>query len=444
MAYDTGAAEPLPAAAPASAGADPDDDSEAQAAADQAARYAAWRARSQRTKTKKQNGFIPDWSTNRDYRRGKSSADAADSTRIRSVVDWAFTKAKAAQLFSQVPEVRGEAKLPELAPAVPVFVRELNEALGKAKVGVAMDEALPDVINAAGIGVVLMAYEAITEMRKALKVDISLMTPEQAEMVKQMPGAYEDVPFVLDQRFTATHISPDDFLWPLEFKGSDFDKSPWLGYTGRATWTQARQMFPKLTDEDKDAVLGQRDRSKEQAGSDDERDGEEMVEFDDIYYRAFCYDADCKSYSVIKRITFVRGKDEPVVDENWKGQRPLPDGRYVGACDYPVRVLTLTYMSDEAIPPSDSAMGRPMVDELIKSRSQAYEQREFSKPMRWFDVNRVDPTIMDQLMAGTYQGMIPTQGPGDRVIGEVARASFPRETFELENLLKEEIGRAHV
>ena len=136
-------------------------------------------------------------------------------------------------------------------------------------------------------------------------------------------------------------------------------------------------------------------------------------------------------------MVFINGQDMPVVDETWRGQEPNPEtGDVIGAQRYPIRVLTLTYISDEAIPPSDSAVGRSQVNEINKARGQMILQREHSIPIRTFDVNRVDPTIQFSLMRGTWQGMIPVQGVGTNIITEVARSSFPIENFKFDEIAK--------
>jgi hypothetical protein len=93
-------------------------------------------------------------------------------------------------------------------------------------------------------------------------------------------------------------------------------------------------------------------------------------------------------------------------------------------------VLTLTYVSDMANPPSDTEMGRPQVQELSAIRTDLIRQRRHSRPVRWIDTNMVDPDVADQLTKGVWQDFIPMNGPGDNAIGEVARASYPRENWE--------------
>jgi hypothetical protein len=68
-----------------------------------------------------------------------------------------------------------------------------------------------------------------------------------------------------------------------------------------------------------------------------------------------------------------------------------------------------------------------------------FANRDRSIPLRWFDVNRVDPLIQINLMRGVHQGMIPMQGDGNRAIGEVARASYPAEDFAFDKATKEDL-----
>jgi hypothetical protein len=66
-------------------------------------------------------------------------------------------------------------------------------------------------------------------------------------------------------------------------------------------------------------------------------------------------------------------------------------------------------------------------------------QRLHSIPIRWADSNRVSQGTRSLLEKGTFQGFIMTNGPGDRAVGEVARASFPPEKFEIDRIIKNEL-----
>jgi hypothetical protein len=382
--------------------------------------------------------LVSNWSTSIDMRRGKPFTSQTDEETVNVPSDWILTKAKMAALFSQLPAVHLDHhpdSLPDNSPFVPTFERRLNDLLRKGGVESAMDECLPDCINAAGIGVVLVSYEAITEDR-------------------ELPGApdptsgeetTESVPYPVDKRYCISRISPADFLWPVSFVGSNFDNAPLLGRSGRTPWPDAKRRFG-LTDEEKTRVLGDsrtlldrltHDAERENGGNIDER-----VSFDEVFIKDHYYDEDAKSFCSIRHLVFVAGKDEPVIDEPWKGQQQGEDGGYIGAEKYPLRVLTLDYISDEAIPPSSSAIGRTQVNELNKSRGQIIKQRERSLPLRWMDVNRVDPSIQHSIMRGTWQAAIPVQGDGGRALGEVARSAFPPENFEFDKIIKGDLHEA--
>lgn len=395
--------------------------------------------------------LIQNWQLNVDYRRGKPFSSQSDEDRVQVPLDFSLTEMKQSLLFSQVPAVRlnhpPQTISPEVAPWLNTFEQRINDQLVQAGIEHAMDECLPDCINAAGIGVVMVSYEAITLPKEVPAIDMALLPPEVQAQIMQSgmmpdgsPVPMQVVPDVVDHRYVIERISPANFLWPVSFSGSDFDKAPWIGRTGQVTWAVAQQRW-NLDPKNKHKFLGMDRRTDQDAISTDlDKDGEngdEFVEFDEVFFREQQYSADSTSYAAIHHLIFVNGQEQPVVDEPWKGQELDEEtNTIIGAQRYPIRVLTLTYISDEAIPPSDSAMGRSQVNEINKARTQMILQREHSIPIRTFDVNRVDPTIQYSLMKGTWQGMIPVQGVGTNIITEVSRSSFPNENFKFDEIAK--------
>jgi hypothetical protein len=209
------------------------------------------------------------------------------------------------------------------------------------------------------------------------------------------------------------------------------------------TWAEAKSAF-NLRDEDRDRTTSKDTSSQDRLVPENGlRSDEDVVTFDEVYYWRHLFHTEEKYFDAIQRVVLVNGLDRPVVDEPWRGQRfDETTGSYVGACRFPIRILTLTYISGQFVPPSDSAIARPQVNELIRSRSQMVQQRDHSIPIRWYDVNRVDPDVQESLMRGTWQGFIPTNGNGQNAIGEVARASYPREDFEFDRIAKQDIAEA--
>ena len=396
--------------------------------------------------------LIQQWSINVDYRRGKPYASQTDEDRIAVNLDWSLTKQKQASLFSQIPAVRvnhpPQTVSKEVAPWLHSFEQRINDSLLTAGIETAMDECLPDCINAAGIGVVTVSHEALTEMVEVPAVDLATIPPEiQAQILQSgmmpdgTPIPMETVPKVLDHRYVVSRISPSDFLWPVAFAGSDFDNAPWIGRTGRITWAEAQERWDLPDEERQKYVSNDRPLINLDAISTDSdkevESGDEYVTFDEIFYKEFQY-GKAQLYAAIHHIVFLTGRDTPVTDEPWKGQQTIEDA-LIGAYRYPIRVLTLSYITDDAIPPSDTAIGRPQVDEINKSRTQMILQRERSIPIRWFDVNRIDPAIQYSLMRGTWQGMIPVQGIGTNVIGEINHSGMPQENFAFYTIAKNDL-----
>lgn len=406
---------------------------------------------------KARRNLHPEWKRNVELRIGRVSVNLQpgmplDNGEVHSTInpDWALTKAKTAMLYSQVPEVQGTHENAKYAKAIPPFMKQLNYELGdkRANVGVAMEEVLNDVVNAAGIGFIEVGYAARFE---DVDVPTQNTTGMHPDLAAQVPT--QNVPRLVDDKFFATRGSPTDLLWPSEFVGSNFDDGDWIGRDGKCSWPEALNNYgydktdrPNgLKPEDKDSCLGSDDemsenrnlRAQPEAGSlSDSR----SVEYSVIYYWRYKVDPDEKCFRCIWKLVYIKGRQEPVVHEPWRGQKKDPTtGKYIGSLKFPIRVLTLTYITDNPVPPSDSAAGRPQILDMQRSRGQMFKNRERSIPIRWFDVNRIDPTIQDSLMRGTWQGMIPTNGDGSRSIGEIARASYPSEDLSFDQSAKQDL-----
>lgn len=417
-------------------------------------RHAAFRQRIQSCKTLRRK-LVREWAISVDYRRGKPFASQSDEDRIVVNLDWSYTKMKQASLFSQVPTARvnhpPQTLSKEVAPWLHAFEQKINDTLVQAGIETAMDECLPDCINAAGIGIVMVSHEALTEMVEVPAIDFATLPPQVHDHILKynvMPDGSEipmaPVPRIVDHRYRTSRISPSDFLWPSSFTGSDFDDSPWIGRSGRLPWAEAKQRW-NLNEEDKKKYLGGDRNLEDSISHEPEKElevGDEFVDFDEIFYKEFQF-GESKKFSAIHHLVFIASIDKPVVDEPWKGQELNTEtNQLIGAQRYPIRVLSLSYVTDDAIPPSDSAIGRPQINEINKSRTQMIQQREHSLPIRWFDVNRVDPTIQYNLMKGVWQGMIPVQGQGTNIIGEVPRSAMPQENLAFYRMAMEDLSLA--
>jgi len=406
--------------------------------------------------------LLTTWQDNVMYRVGKPFREAPDDDTVNIPADWSRTKNKQAQIFTQCPTINLRARVPGLAAAAPLAAAALNfELQEKIHAEYAMDECAGDGINASGIMISMVKYlAAFGETVDVPVVDTSTIPPGDLEvMIKEKLIETRPYTPTLYECYDIDRISPARFLWPVEFKGSNWQKAPWLGHEGYMPLTDAKRMGWVEEDEEGEAM------EVDELLIDDDLELKQLpvgryVKYIQIFYRAAFFDPQERHPLKIKRMVLVESRTEgdeevdPVVDEDFQWQewvegtaeveavlpspenpqgtpaQPARQGRYIGMTNFPIKVRTLTTVSDLAIPPSDSEMGRPQVKEMIRSRSQMIRQREHSLPIRWFDVNMVDEEIAALLRAGVMQDMIPMNGPGSNAIGEVARANYPRENFE--------------
>jgi hypothetical protein len=385
---------------------------------------------------KDRRDLIEDWTDNVEFHRGKPFQDDSDRDRIALNKDWPRVKARVAMLFGQMPEVRLKPKQEAFAAGMPVFAKELNDTLKRADADEAIFQALTDHTATSGIGVVLCTYQKRTDIvQQEQPMDVSMLPPEiqMQLMATGQPPPMEaiDQEVTTDALFGVSRLSPSNLLWQTAFTGFNFDKSDLIGHTGEMNWAEAQNEF-SLQDDVKEKVLGQGkevDQTLKQNDPDQPHEGrQEVVEYDEVFYWAYRFDPMEKYFKRIKRIVFVRGLTDPVVHEDWAGQRfDEQAGTYVGACRFPIRCLKTAYVSDDPIPPCESAIGRPQVLELMDFHDDQRDQRKRNKPIRGINTNKVDPDTITQIMRGDWQGFVPINGRVEDAIGEVGRANYPPE-----------------
>ena len=163
----------------------------------------------------------------------------------------------------------------------------------------------------------------------------------------------------------------------------------------------------------------------------------------EIWLRAARFDPKVKHPEWFRQLVFIDGIQKAVLYRDSPYQRFDPQtGRFlVGMRRNPIHMKALRYVADSAYPPSDCTISRHQVDELSEARTQMRKQRKRSLPLRWIDRNRAAPDDIDRIKRGDVQSIIPTDGRGDEIIGEVARAEFPRENFNIVNVIQQDIDK---
>lgn len=398
---------------------------------------------------------VHQWKRNVEMRQGQPNgaisspiADEDDDYQSDYNPDWFLTKTKTASLFSQVPRVILTHRNQAFRPAVGPFAKEINYELGarRCNVGAAMFECMSDVVNASGIAAIEVGYAARFEDKEVPTQEARMLPPDMQTALQaagQLP--METVPVATDYRFFTDRISPADLLTPGGFTGSDFDKGPFIGRRFLTSWAEASVEF-KLDDEDKESLVSEGDIAPSdetlRVGKDSDSAPSEMkaIKGKRLYYWRSRVDPHCKSFDEIWEIVWLESREKPVKHEKWTGQKfDDKSKKFIGSLRFPIRVCTTTYISDNPIPPSDSQAGRPQVNDLRRSRNQMFQNRAYSIPFRWFNTDKTDPSMHDLLMRGQVQGMLPVQGDGSKVFGEIARASYPAEDLTFDKVAQADL-----
>ncbi len=259
----------------------------------------------------------PEWKRCVELRLGRVSGvytggiSVTDDVQTEINPDWALTKTKTANLFSQVPMVRGERENKQFSAAISPFLKQMNYEIGdkRCAVGSAMEEVLNDAVNAAGIGGVLVGYAARQEDVEMPTEDLSHIPPQVVDaLIKAKKIPTTTTTHKVSDMFYATRLSPTDLLWPAEFVRSNFDDADWLGREGKCPWAVGKVEF-RLSDEDKDEVLaGDENREDQDLRSDVERaalSNLKQIAFTEIYYWRYRFDPEEKSFKAIWRIVWV-------------------------------------------------------------------------------------------------------------------------------------------
>lgn len=368
------------------------------------------------------------WKKNVEAYMGEA-AKKDDSIAVN--VDFYNTEQKKAQLFFRTPEVILTPKLPGMEQQTVLFQEVLNHAIGPHDLNAAavMDECLFDVLCPAGIMAMKIGYEAIADGTQAVSVG---MGPDG------MPVTME-APRIVSEKYLMERLSPRALLLPADFHGSDYDKAFWKGFKFVMDLSEAKAkgwVPPDFSSngEDKYRLAG------------DERDWgvkRQVVVGAEIWYQTAKFDPSVKHPDHMRRLVIIDGVDEPVVHTDSPYQRfDTETGKFlVGMKGSPVHVGAIRYVSDTAFPPSDCTIARPQVDEMSKGRTQMVQQRERSLPMRWVDRNRVGPEEVEKIKRGEVQQVWPVDGNGGEIIGEVARADYPRENFTFAQIAQNDIDR---
>jgi len=121
----------------------------------------------------------------------------------------------------------------------------------------------------------------------------------------------------------------------------------------------------------------------------------------------------------------------------------ISDGKLVnGMKGNPIHILTLRYVSDQAIPPSDATLWRQAVDELSVGRTQMVQNRDRATPIMMADASRLPKESLEKIQNGEVQEIIVVDSVDNSnpPIVEVRRATWPRENFAFNDIINRDIN----
>lgn len=359
-------------------------------------------------------------------------------------LDFANVEQKKALLYFRNPDVDLSAAPGHeaQADAIQAFRHLLNETLGPDGVDAEtmMDELLSDVLCPSGIGFSVLGMEVTTDGTTQMQMGTE-PSPQPGAVLGlsdagQVP-VMQPVPNIIHQQYFWSRISPLYGLLPARFHGKNFDNAPWLGYKFEIDKQLGIRQFG-LTEDEANKAGDEPDR----LNTDETPKGRDT---DVIYgycisYKGSLYRSDVKHPEEIWRLMVIKGVDR-IIKHDRPYQKMAPDGKtIIGMRGHFIHVYVPRYVSDSAIPPSDVSMSRHQVDELSKGRSQMIQQRDRAKPMRWLNINNVDPAQKDKIVRGEWQDIVLTTTDGKEMMGEVAHAQFSRENFEFNRIIKADVS----
>lgn len=363
-----------------------------------------------------------------------------DTTAVN--VDFYNTEQKKAQLFYQQPDVQLAPKDGQGAEVSALFQKVLNYYLGKDEIDVEdmMDEALVDMLVPAGYIATKIGFEEVKQDVMVASRRLDPATGQAALDPKTGQPEMTATPTRIWSRYFWERISPSKLLIPSNWTSVRYDKAPWLGFEfdldadmGAREFKVSRGFLGEASDAE-DSLVAEHDKEfKKSSGKGVE-----------IWYRASLYDPKVKNPDLFRRLVIVEGKRQKrvVVHEDSPYQRFAPNGRFLqGMRGNPIHVGALRSMTDTAYPPSDCSISRNQVDELSAGRSQMTTQRRRNLPMRGVDRTKIDKMELDKLERAEVQGLLPVDGDPDQIIKVIANAQLPRENFDFNSIIQQDIDR---
>jgi hypothetical protein len=342
-------------------------------------------------------------------------------------------------VLNSMPMPDGSTQEQRLSAAISLHQTVLNQVLSPDGVNAkrTIQAAILDVLVPAGWGVTHIGYTAYTR-------DVPMPDPMTGMPTIAKVPVYEE--------FFWSRLSPKALMVPADFRSTDFDKAPWIAVKFKIPLSAARREYGSAIPEDyKGAVkrdpTPMREDEATQSSSSAGQTYDPFVSGIQMYYYAPTLDAAAFHPKRVCECVFLQGLDVEVRHRYSPYQSLDAEGRLTGDSmqGYPVHVLMLRDVPDDNHVPSDSAMTRPLADELNQYRGQILKSRDASIPYAFYDEDILPPEKVERITNGKYGPLVPVEGGRLNVaqppIVQGIKPQLSQETYVGQDIIERDIDR---
>jgi hypothetical protein len=371
--------------------------------------------------------------------------------------DFTLVERKKADLFDQRPEVTA---LP--SPLIDAMegaadVLDTHTAIMAEKLGLEgvdaetlADAVVFDVLCTSGTGWTVMGYDSTT-------VDTQTPDPNwQAPQIphptlpgQMMPDSTAQAPMItvpvpIFEDCYWTYISPKQGLKPHDFRSSDWDKAPWLGYEFEMPVRVAKRKgwVPETF-----VGAAPSPETRFQFGGGNTA-GDAVASGVLIYYKSALYRDDRVHPQHQTLLILIDGVSEPVEHKDSPLQTLDAQGRLTpdSLIGFPIHPLTIRTLTDSSDVPSDCSVSRPQVNELNKFREQMVENRDSQLIVGFYDAGKWAAADVEKTIKARMNGLVGL--PSEvfeqaEPIKPIARSPYPRENFSVNDYIDNDLARTH-
>jgi hypothetical protein len=391
------------------------------------------------------------WEANlKKYAPAPSDDPDAYGDALNTNRDFTLVERKKADLFYQRPDLsilaspllEGHEDLLETHETI------LNEKLGLDGVDALalVHTVLFDVLCPSGMGWSVMGYESTTVPTPMQIPGPATKMPGAVLGLQSVPGPMQTVmaPVPIYEDCFWKPFSPKQGLIPKSARTVRSDSWPWIGMefeietriAKRRGWVPAEFTgSSSATDMHFDHGLSP------QVATD-------VVRGVLIYYKSALYREDRPHPLHQTQLILIDGQDTPAEHKDSPYQTIDAQGRLTpdSLIGYPIHPMTIRTLTDAPYIPSDCTISRPIINELNRFREQMVEQRD-ANVMRWmYNVDSLPPDALAKIVRSPIGGFIGVPGDafvGDGAIKELPHGTYPRENFQFNDYLDNDLARTH-